>query len=194
MAGIPIETKEPVEIVAGDTIKWTRSFADYSAADSWQLSYKIRGTATYPLAFSTEITASGADFLVTIPATTSDDWAAGEYRLFGYLTKSGERVQVYNGALTIKPNHGAVSNAYDAKTRVQRTLEAIEATLEGSASREEQEYEINHGGVMQRVSLFSRSELIKLHSYYTNLRANEIAKEKAAAGQATGRRVLVRFS
>ena len=37
----PIPYTEPARIVAGDTAKWIKTLADYSAADGWVLSYTL---------------------------------------------------------------------------------------------------------------------------------------------------------
>lgn len=190
---IEIPDFEPTQFTAGDTVKWSRSLSDFSASDSWQLSYRVRGLTTYSIAWGVEVTASGANFNVVVPAATSATWAAGDYQLFGFVTKASERQQIYTGALAIIPNHVAVSNNYDPRTRIQRTLEAIEAMMEGTASREEQGYTITHGAVTQTLALFPRDQLIKLHSYYSRLRAEEIAAERANAGKGSGRRILTRF-
>jgi len=193
---IPIPTEEPTTFMAGDTVKWTRSFADYPANGGWELAYRLRGTKSYLIDFGVEVSASGADFLVNILASTSVTYAPGDYLLVGCVEKDGERKQVYSKSLTITANHldvAGVTSAYDPRTRAKRTLDAIDAMIEGTATREEKSYTITHGSITQTVELFDRGELLKLRTYYANLVAQEEIAARTAAGKSSGTRVKVRF-
>jgi hypothetical protein len=192
---IPIADSEPTLIHAGETVKWRKSISDYPANDGWQLNYRIQGAATsVAIAWATEITADGADFLVTVPAATSANWPKLEKLwLYGWVEKAGERQKVYYAQLTIRKSlHGDVAN-YDGRTHVQKVLDAIEATILGMASREEKSLRINSGGVEKELELCSMEELIKLRQVYRHERQAEIAAENVAAGKASGRRVLSRY-
>jgi len=193
---IPIPTEEPTTFMAGDTVKWTRSFADYPANGGWELAYRLRGTKSYLIDFGVEVSASGADFLVNILASTSVTYAPGDYLLVGCVEKDGERKQVYSKSLTITANHldvAGVTSAYDPRTRAKRTLDAIDAMIEGTATREEKSYTITHGSITQTVEMFDRGELLKLRTYYANLVAQEEIAARTAAGKSSGTRVKVRF-
>ena len=63
MADIP--TTEPSVVTAGDTVKWTRALAEYSAADGWTLKYKL---ANLEGSFDVNASASGADHAVIVTA------------------------------------------------------------------------------------------------------------------------------
>ena len=55
-----IPTTEPTSIIAGDTLAWTKSLADYEAS-LWTLTYYLRG----PSAQTITATTSGGDFAGT---------------------------------------------------------------------------------------------------------------------------------
>lgn len=108
---------EPVEIIAGDTVRWTKSLPDYKASDSWALSYVVVGRLGRPGVIAA--TTSGDGFAVTIAAATTAVWAAGDYTIRGYVTKSGEQFTVYEGRLTVKENLAASSGIYDDRSDAQ---------------------------------------------------------------------------
>lgn len=194
---IPIPTEEPTKWMAGDTVKWTRSFADYPANGGWELAYRLRGTKSYLIDFGVEVTASGADFLVNILASTSVTYAPGDYLLVGCVEKDGERKQVYSKSLTITPNHldvAGVTSVYDPRTRAKRTLDAIEAMIEGTATREEKSYTITHGSITQTVEMFDRGELLRLRTYYANVVKQEDIAARIAEGKGSGTRILTKFA
>ena len=68
------DTVEPKRITAGDSVTWTRSLSDYPASSGWVLSYALINAAGK---ISITATASGADHLISVSATTSVGWAAG---------------------------------------------------------------------------------------------------------------------
>lgn len=184
----PIPSVEPVEFFQARTVKWTKSLPDYPATAGWQLAYTIiYGATTKALAWGTHVTASGADFTITVPATLITGLTAGvQARLNGFVTLSGEVFDVYEGALRVKVA-GELSHARTALT-------AIEAMLAGNASREERELEVSGGGVSQRIGLCDKRELLALRTYYRNEVENELAGERAARGEGTGRMIRSRYT
>lgn len=184
----PIPATEPRELFQARTVKWTRALPDYLPADGWQLSYEIKyGATTQALVWATEVVQSGADFLVTIPATKITGLTAGQNaRLNGKVTLSGEVYDVYDAALRI--------NVVGELSHARQALSAVEATMLGNASREEMDYEVTAGGINKRLAFASKKELAWLHQYYKNLVAEEEAKELASSGQGSGRLIRTRYT
>lgn len=179
----PIPYTEPARIVAGDTAKWIKALADYSAADSWVLTYTLV-TATNRYTFSAS--ASGSDHLVSVPAATTLAWVADDYAIRGQVAKAGEVFTVFTGRVTVDPAFGA---AIDARSQLRRTLEAVEATLEGRASSAVAEYQIA-GRSLKNIPL---SELLALRDRMRMDVAREDAADRAAAGLGVKGRITVRF-
>lgn len=182
MADIP--TLEPAVLNAGDTLRWTRSLADYPASAGWVLSYTlINGTAKISITGS----ASGDEHSILVPAATSAGYAPGSYDWRARVTKAGEVYTVGEGRFTVKASFSAAT--FDARSQARKTLEAIDATLEGRATSATAEYEIGN----RRMKFIPVAELLQLRDRY---RA-EVAREDAAAAVAAGlpdrRRVYVRF-
>lgn len=182
MADIP--TTEPAVLNAGDTLRWTRSLADYPASAGWVLSYiLINAAAKITITGS----ASGDDHSILVPAATSAGYTPGSYDWRARVTKAAEVYTVGEGRLTVRNAFGAAT--FDARTHARKTLEAIEAVIEGRASSEVSYYMI--GG--RQLRYLTPAELLTLRDKY---RA-EVAREDAAAAVAAGlpdrRRVYVRF-
>lgn len=176
-------TTEPDVIVAGDTAKWLRSLDDYPASASWVLTYTLVSAAQR---YTFSASASGDQHLVTVAATTTATWAAGTYTWRAQVAKAGEVYTVGTGSLTVKPSFSA---ATDARSHARRTLEAIEAVIEGRATSEVSYYMI--GG--RQLRYIEPAQLLALRDRYRAEVAREDAAQRAAAGLPDKRRVFVRF-
>lgn len=182
MADIP--TIEPTTANAGDTWRWTRTLADYPASAGWALSYTlINGTAKITINAS----ASGDAHAVTVTAATTAGYTAGSYDWRARVSKAGEVYTVGEGRITVR--NAFAASTFDARSHARKTLEAIEAVIEGRASSEVSYYMIGN----RQLRYMTPDELLTLRDKY---RA-EVLREDAAAAVAAGlpdkRRVFVRF-
>lgn len=138
-----VPTSEPTGFVAGDTVQWLRTVADYPAADGWTLKYQIKGeTVAIPDIVATT-DPSGA-YAVTIAASISDDFTdGGTFRLFGWVVNVGatERHTVYDSWITIEPNVAALTSA-QLQSQAVADLAVIDAAIAGRLSSDLQDYEI----------------------------------------------------
>jgi hypothetical protein len=184
---------EPQEIIAGDTLTWSKDLPDYSATDGWQLSYRLRGNANYDLAWGTVVSANGSGFVVSVPSATTHSWAAGTYWLFGFVTKTSERYQIIKVEVVVQPDSQSASQSFDGRSHAKKCLQAIEAMLEGNASREEQSYQIDIQGKMRQLQFCTKAELIQFRNYYKREVESELAAERIAKGLGGGRKILTRF-
>jgi hypothetical protein len=184
-----ISTIEPSSVTAGDTIAWTRSLSDYSAADGWVLSYRlINATAKIDISSS----ASGADHAVAVTAATSAVWTAGWYDWQAVVTLAAARHTVGTGRMQILPNLAAVSAAgFDNRSTARQIYDTLIAAYQSAATSRAfvQEYEI----AGRRMKFSTRAEWITEIDYW---RAQVVAEERAAninAGLGAGNKLLVRF-
>lgn len=182
MADIP--TIEPTTANAGDTWRWTRTLADYPASAGWALSYTLINAAAK---ITINASASGDDHAVTVSAATTAGYAAGSYDWRARVSRAGEVYTVGEGRITVRNAFGG--STFDARSHARKTLEAIEAVIEGRASSEVSYYMIGN----RQLRYMTPAELLTLRDKY---RA-EVAREDAAAAVAAGlpdkRRVFVRF-
>lgn len=125
--------KEPLQIVAGDSLSWTRSFSDYPASAGWVLSYALRN---YQQKINFPATASGDSFAISVDAATTADWAPGSYEWIAFVTKGGERHTVASGQIDITPNMG-VDAPVDSRSHNRKVYDNICAALEGRTDVEE---------------------------------------------------------
>lgn len=185
MAATPL-TREPETIVAGDTLAWTCTVADYPAGDGWTLRYSlVSATASIAIASS----ASGDDHAISVPAATSADWAAGTYRLVAYVTNAvDERHTLYSGQIVIKPNLAAAASGLDVRSTARKALDAVDAWIAGR-DLAVAEYEI----AGRRMKYIPMPELLRLRSRLQAEVASEAAADRLAAGLAPKNRILVRF-
>lgn len=179
----PIPTTEPASLNAGDTAQWLKTLADYPASEGWVLAYELVN-AGQRIAFTA--TAQGDAHLVSVPAATTAAWVAGAYDFRARVSKGADVFTVGTGRITIAPAFGT---AVDARSQARRTLEAIEATLEGRASSATAEYQIA-GRQMKYIPV---PELLTLRDRYRrDVRAEEAA-ERIKAGLGNPGRIYVRF-
>lgn len=177
---------EPTTITAGDSASWTESLPDYSASDGWALSYVFRsGTQA---AVTVNATGSGSEHSVSLSTTVTTPWASGEWYWQSYATKSGQRKTVGSGRIQVKPNFAGSGN-FDPRSRVKRTLDAIDACIEGTADRDERMLSVEGFSLELR----SVAELLSLRSTYVSLYQQEVNAERVAAGLGNRRKILTRF-
>ena len=179
-------TTEPVEIIAGDTVTWTKALADYPPA-TWTLKYRlINATGKFDITATTD----GSGYLATITSTASALYTAGDYTWTAWVEKTGERHTVGSGTLTVKPNIAAL-NILDARTdAVVIRDQLLAAYTSWTASNGNiTEYEI----AGRRVRYQSGAAILEQLNYWERQVKTEKKAERIAAGLGAGGRLLVRF-
>lgn len=136
------------------------SHPDFPAADSWVLSYAIRGPDA-PAWDASWLTTSGAEHTITIPAATTALLTAGRYELTRVWTLSGVIHHQPVPPLTVQANP-VTAAAGERVSHAERTLAVIEAALEGRLSDDIQFYMIA-GRQVQKIPI---DELRKLRAAY----------------------------
>ncbi len=175
-------TIEPITLQAGDTLTFTKSFSDFGADDGWALTYRLVSRLGLT-AIDVSATADGSDFEVNVPAATTALWGPGDYTLYGFVTKSPDRYQVYKGVFTVTPDPASV-DFVDSRSYLEKVLEKLEAVILNGVIREVIRY--SYGGVSTEVqtmkdALDARDRIKAL-----------IAQENAAA-TGTQQKILTRF-
>lgn len=179
----PIPTIEPARLVAGDTAKWLRSLPDYPASAGWSITYTLVNSAQR-VTFSSS--ASGDDHLVTVAATTTASWVAGDYTWRAQAIRSSEVYTVGAGQVMVEPAFGS---AIDARSTARQSLAAVESMLQGRAASGVAEYQIA-GRQLRHIPI---PELLQLRDRLRADVAAEDAAQAIAAGLAPRGRIAVRF-
>lgn len=179
-----VATKEPLEFRAGDTVVFTKSLPDYSAADGWTLTYYLVGASRK---LTIVATADGADFSITIPKTDTATLDAGAYSLVGVVTSATEtftigpelRVQV----LPNFASDSAVAPGFDSRSYNRRVRDALRAMVEGSAEFPEIAYTIFGERSVQLIPWKEKNDALAL---FESKVLQEERAEAAARGERTG--------
>ena len=181
-------TIEPTEVVAGDTVAWTKTVDDYSAADSWVLKYYLRG----PGVINITATASGADHAVSVSAATTASWAPGNYVWESYVSKASERFKVGEGRITVAANIELENGTIEIRSQARRILDAHMTAYENRAGRLENSYSLQAVG--RSFNYATHAELIAAIQFWQAEVKREEMAEAIARGEGTGKNILVRFN
>lgn len=184
-----LPTTEPLTIRAGDTVTWQRVLDEYPASDGWTLKYRLLYASGSPAA-SWSSTGSGSVHTISLAASVTADFAAGDATLCPYVERTVnavlERQSLGTLAVTVLPDLTQVASV-DARTSAQRILADLRAALEGylgSANATIVEYSIG-----DRTMRFRSSEdILALIGYYEGI----VRAELRAQARAVLPRVLYR--
>lgn len=186
MADVP--TDHPESLAAGDTLKFERFLADYSSDDGWSLTYFVRGRDTgMALSYTGTPYQGGWRFAVGKDVTVG--WTTGQYRYEAYVYKAGERHKVDFGRFEITPDFQLGVGGLDIRTTNEKILDAIIATIQGTASSAEQQMSIGN----KSISRFSPMELEDLRARYEYYVRRERAADQRKKGKRSGRTINVRL-
>lgn len=180
---------EPGRLVVGDRWLWKRADlgVDYPPA-SYALTYSLRLESA---GTEIEITASesGGDYLVEVASATTAAYTAGKYRWQAYITRSSDsqRITIGTGWVEVVANRDAATG--DPRTHARIVLAAIEAVIEGKATKDQQSYSVE--GVS--LSRYAWPELVALRARYRDEVAREDAAERRAAGKPSRRKIRAMF-
>src|SRR3972149_3831252 len=123
----------PLRLQAGDTWEWTDSLPDYPAP-TWVLKYALHKTGIAAIVLTA--VESGTDHKVTVSSATNAGYGAGEYQWAAYVEHAdGRRYTVGEGRVTLKSSLVTAVVGTDNRSHAQKTIDAIEATMEGRATK-----------------------------------------------------------
>jgi hypothetical protein len=180
-------------IYKGNTLKLNYSNSDYSSS-TYDIWIAFRGPSQIDIKdgeSGVTIETSGTGWAITVTAATTELYTAGDYWYNIYMGKSSfsERYTAESGTIKILPNLSDVTETYDNRSHVKKTLDAIEAVIEGRATKDQMAYSI----AGRSLSLTPIPELIQLRQVYKREYLTEQQVEKIARGEAPGTQIKVRF-
>ena len=178
----------PKEFTIGESLTWTKSFADYPASDGWVVTYYFRGAGT---GFNAAGASDGDDHLFEVATATTGAMTAGKYSYQAFAELDGEKVQVDFGEVTVKASLSATltTATFDGRSAVKIALDAIDALIAGKATLDQQEYTIGN----RQLKRYTPTELVKLREHYAALYAQEVRAENAKKGGSLLKTHRVRF-
>jgi hypothetical protein len=177
---------EPTSLRAGDTWKWKRSDLTDYPSPTWTLRYEFKNaTANFEIIAAQD--GSTTAFAVTVAMATTAAYSAGKYSWVAFVTNGTERYTVDSGTFEVAKDYGD-NLAFDGRTHARKTLESINAVIEGRASRDQQEYSIGDR-TLKRTPM---ADLIMLQTRYSRLVAAEENEARLANGLGTKNVIRIR--
>jgi hypothetical protein len=190
---------EPLQIVAGDSLGWTRdadslSYIDSSGdsqdcpASTWTLTYFA---ISKDGKFNFSASATGENFLVNLAATITQTWHPGSYRwkAFAIQGAGATRYQVDEGSWEVLPNF-EVQVETDFRSIHEQMLSNVNAVLVGKSPTHHTAMSI--GG--RSISEMSYQELIAVKIQLENRVDLEKAQEDISHGKTPqSGKILARF-
>lgn len=183
-------TSEPLRLVAGDRAVWKRDDlgADYDPA-IYDLKYSARLESDGTTEIEITATADGTDFVIEVASSVTVSYAAGRYHWQAYIVRKSdsERITVDTGTWEVLADRDSATT--DPRTHARIVLDAVEAVLEGRASKDQEEYSIA-GRSLKRTPI---PELLTLRDRYRAEVRSEESAERAARGLPSRNTMYVRF-
>jgi hypothetical protein len=178
----------PTTLRAGDTLAGTFDVPEYSAADSWVLTFTLSNSARK---YTAACTASGAQHVLAVVAATTAAWVAGAYTWVAHVAKAAERYTVASGDIRLLPDLAAAVGGVDSRSPARQALDAAEAAL---ATYGAQAY-------LQRIAIGDRARQFhtpgEFLSFISALRAQVRSEENAdrlSQGLSSRNKLRVRFT
>jgi len=181
-----IPTEIPTNHMAGDTLEFKRYYEDFDPA-TWTVNFFL-------LDSSAQISFSGSDngdyyHLFDVAASTTASWSPSIYKFRAVADDGTDRFQVEEGSIEVAVNFETETSGYDTRSHVKKTLDALEATILGRASKDQSSYSI----AGRSLSRMSPDELLRWHDKYSSLYKAELAQERIESGLASGYKILTRM-
>ena len=176
---------EPEDMVAGDLWAWKRPdiAATYPPAE-YSLSYVANAESSSAASFTLQ--ATGDDYAIIEADTKSH--VPGGYAWEAFITRTSDsaRVKVASGYWRI--NHNLAAGPTDARTHAKIVLDAVEAVIEGAATKQQSSMSI----AGRSLEMKTYDELRQIRSDYAAEVAREKKDELKKQGKASNK-ILLRF-
>ena len=183
-------TTEPKTLRVGEYWAWKRSDldADYPIA-SYGLTYSAVLEGEPLTKINLTASESGNDYIIEVTTATTTNYKAGIYHWTAFITQtsSGERIAVDSGTWNILEN--ATATEIDPRSHVKIVLDALEALLQGKATKDQKSYTIGD----RSLEHMAPAELLTWYEKYKYYYAQEINAENIANGLGASNTIRVRL-
>lgn len=181
----PIPTTEPESFTAGDSVTWLKSLSDFPPSEGWTVVYCFRGNklSSYNATGAT----SGILHEVVIPSDAN--LLPGVYDVNGFAVKENQRVKFFTGKIQVFPDPFLQKAGEDTRTQNKRTLDNINAVIEGRATQEVLSSMIGD----TRMDKIPYKDLAELRDFYMVAVRNEEIKLLQKLGKPSGRTIFTHF-
>lgn len=179
-------------LVAGDTLDFTTTVADYPADDGWTLVYRLvlRSGTGHIVLSSTADPDDASRHRIQAAAATTAGWTAGDYSWASWVEQGAERHSLSSGVCTILADPATATGTLDLRSDARRALDDARAAFYTmSAQPHVKRYSI--GG--RQMEFRDTADLAALIEMLEAEVAAEDRRERAAKGYADKRRYTVRM-
>lgn len=183
-------TKEPSEIIAGDFTQWKRTDLGDFDNTLYTLKYSARLAGTGTTEIEITATASGSDYLVSIPSATSAAYTVGTYYWQAYITRDADSERIRIDGDTWKVSANLDEATTDPRSHARIMVDKIESLLENRADADVADYSIGN----RSITKMPPKELREWRAYYMNELRAEDDRTARARGDTTENTILVRFT
>lgn len=184
--------REPREIQRGETVRWRRHFVGYPPSE-FTLRYLIRGPG---IGIDVPATGDGDAFVAEITSEQSGSLTEGSYQWQAWLNEISDPTKRYvaaRGEIIVRPGFvESDTTAVDTRSTAKKIVDALEAALLNSASREQLEYEISTPAGARKIRFMTRTEQTTFLRYYREIVGRERAAERVRNGGTFGTTVKLR--
>lgn len=177
---VDVVSEIPTTFVAGTTWIWDRDYSDFPRPTYTATAYFENAAEKFNVAS----TVNGTAQRFTIAAATTTAYKAGRYRVRVSVT-DGSSVYIAETVWIEVEDGPTTAGTPDPRSWARRTLDAVEAFLEGNASTAQQSMSIQG----RSISRWSLSELLQ----FRNDLRNEVRAEESGSAAGLGRDIKVRY-
>lgn len=179
----------PRVLHAGLTWAWLVSAPNYLPADGWTVKFAL-SDGTNQIAITTSDNGDGVH-LVNVAAATTAAYTAGTYHYIAYAESGSDKGRIEEGEIRVVPD--PIAAAGDLRSDARKMLDALEATLLGKASKDQQSYTIATGNGSRSLARLSPEELLRWRDHYAALVRNERSAADRRSRRASRNVVHPRF-
>lgn len=181
---------------AGDLWTWKESAPSDYPNSTYTLKYELQGLHSTRITLTA--TASGADYLFSILPSTSKTYLPGKYRYIKYFeltsTPANERKTIEEGTLEILENIATTQGGYDARSKLQKSLDQVDNAIVSYSVRPVDQITIGSGVGSRTLVRPKLEDLLKVRNQLLWEIQEEEAAEKLKKGDTpSGHRVKVRL-
>lgn len=176
-----VPSQIPSDLIAGDTWIFDRDYGDFQRPTWTAIAYFENADGTFNVAS----TLNGTAQRFTITAAVTGTYAAGRYRVRIRVTDGSSSYIAESAWVNVELDPAKAGNQ-DPRSWAKRTLDAVEAFLEGNATTAQQSMSIAGRSI-------SRWSLLELRQFRSELRG-EVRTEEQGENAGLGRNIKARMS
>lgn len=186
-----LATVEPNELTIGDYWSWKRpDISSTYTTDLYTIRYQFYLQSNDGTRFEVAANKIDGQHVVEVSSALSINYKNGEYvyNIVAVRDLDGEQVNIATGRIIFKPALHA--DGGDLRSHARKVLDAIKATIEKTATKEQASYTIAGRSLARRTI----DELLMLRREYDKLVARENAALARKQGKPSKKKVLIKMS